>query len=173
MASRQMRRLLLILALIPAGLSAQTLAWTATTGITAQSGATATSTIQQPASGATAAYIDQVVVYCSVACTATVNVNGTGATTTAGTVTPQLPYSLIATPNVNFFTASNVGAGTIQGGIIEIPAGAVIPLCFSQQCGKTFQVILGTAGTAINNNISVVISAITGNSIVTWYGRSQ
>ena len=166
-------RYLLLIALSAATLSAQTLGWTATTGDVSQSGSASSSTIQQPASNATAAYIDKVVVYCSVACNVTFAANGTGATTTAGTVTPTLPYSLVATPNVNFFTASNVAAGTAQGGITHIPAGVTVTFCFGQPCGNAFQVILGTAGTAINNNLTATISAITGTSNVVWYGRSQ
>ena len=173
MASRQMKRLLILALVCSAGLSAQTLRWFSTSGATSQTGSASTFTIQQPASGATNAYIDQVVVYCSVACTVTFAANGTGATTTAGTVTPLLPYSLSATPNVNAFTASNVGAGTAQGGSGYVGAGGQVTFCFSQTCGVSGQLILNTSGTAINNNFSVTISAITGTSNIAIYGRSQ
>lgn len=168
-----MKRLLILATLASGCLSAQTLRWSATSGSVSQAASATTNTIQQPSSGATVAYIDQVTVYCSVSCTVTFAVNGTGATTTAGTVIPILPYSLSATPNVNFFTASNVGAGTAQGGIGYVGTGAQVTFCFSPSCGANGQLSLLTTGTAINNNFSVTINAITGNSNVTVYGRSQ
>jgi hypothetical protein len=168
-----MKRLLTVALFCSAALSAQTLRWSATSGAVSQGAATTTNTIQQPSSAATVAYIDQVTVYCSVACTVTFAVNGTGATTTSGTVVPILPYPLASTPNVNFFTASNVGAGTAQGGIGYVAAGSQQTFCFSTTCGVNGQLSLLTSGTAINNNFSVTISAITGTSNVSIYGRSQ
>lgn len=164
-----MKKLILLLAL---PLFAQNqVRWAATTGNVSQTGATYTATIQQPATGQTQAYLDQIVVYCSVACTVTQDANGTAATSTAGTVTPILPAQFKTPVGVTFWTASNVGNGTQQGGIINLPATSTVTLCLSPACGNPAQVLLPTGGTA--SNYSVTINAITGTSNITFYGRSS
>lgn len=165
-----MKTFLLALLTCACGIAQQT-RWAATTGNVSQSGATYAATIQQPATGQQQVYLDQIVVYCSVACTVTQSAYGTAATATAGTVTPILPSQSSAPLTTTFFTASNVGSGTQQGGIINLPAGATVTLCLSQACGNPAQVLLPTSGTSAN--YSVTISAITGTSNVTFYGRSQ
>ncbi len=156
------------------GLSAQTTyRFSATTGDVSLSGAGTTATLQQVAntSGQTQAYIDQLVVYCSVACNVSLAANGTAATATAGTVQPLLPTQLLVQIPLTFWTASNVGAGTTQGGITHVPAGGTVVLCFSPTCGAAQQVSLAT-GQGTGSNYSATISSITGTANVTFYGRS-
>ncbi len=62
------------------------LRWSATTGDVSLNSAGTTDTIQQPATNGSDVAIDQIVVYCSVACTVTQAANGAAATATAGTV---------------------------------------------------------------------------------------
>ena len=165
-----MRKLLFLLAL-PLIAQQQT-RWSATTGNVSQTGATYTATIQQPATQQTQVYLDQIMVYCSVACTVTQTAFGTAATTTAGTIAPILPNTTTNNLTVKFFTASNVGAGTQQqGGIFNLGAGATAVFCLSTSCGNPVQVALPTSGTA--SNYSVQISAVTGTSNITFYGRSN
>lgn len=144
--------------------------WAATTGNVAQGGATYTATIQQPATNQAQVLLDQIVVYCSVDCVITQSANGTAATATAGTVTPILPSQSNTPVSVKFWTASNVGAGTAQGGALNLSAGATAVLCLGTSCGNATQITLPTGGTAAN--YSVTVSAITGTSNVTFYGRS-
>jgi hypothetical protein len=108
--------LLVLLAVVT--MAQPTVRWAATTGDVSISAAY-TATVQL-ASGASQALVDQIVVYCSVACSVTQVANGTAATTTAGTVTPILPAPSVAAVPVAFFTASNVGAGTAQGGAVGV-----------------------------------------------------
>ena len=166
-----MKRLILFfsLALCAFG-QAQQIRWAATTGDVSISAAYA-ATIQQPATNASQVYIDQIVVYCSAACTVSQAANGTAATATAGTVTPILPTQLNTTVPVNFWTASNVGSGTAQGGAVHIFAGDTKILCLSPSCGNPAQVILGTGGTAVNYTLS--IASVTGTVNITFLGRTQ
>lgn len=164
-----MRKLILFLFCLP--LFAQQTRWSATTGNVSQSGATYAATIQQPSDNQSQVYLDQIVVYCSVACTVTQSANGTPATATAGTIVPLLPNQSNAPISATFWTASNVGSGTQQGGILNLAAGATVVLCLSPSCNNPAQIILSTNGT--KSNYSVTISAITGTSNITFYGRSQ
>lgn len=141
---------------------AQQVRWSATTGIVTQSGASYTATIQQPAGSRAPIYLDLVYVYCSVACIVTQTAFGSGATTTIGTVQPLMPSPPNTPINLNFFTASNVGAGTQQGGPFPMLAGQNQPFDVSQ-------IIIPTSG--INANYSFTINAITGNSSITFLGR--
>src|ERR1035441_2940329 len=108
--------LLVLLAVVT--MAQPTVRWAATTGDVSISAAY-TATVQL-ASGASQALVDQIVVYCSVACSVTQVANGTAATTTAGTVTPILPAPSVAAVPVAFCTASNGGAGTAQGGAVGV-----------------------------------------------------
>ena len=165
---------LILLAALAAQLSAQNVVrWVATTGdVVLSPGATA-ATVQQVAvaSGASLAYVDQIVVYCGVSCAVTLAANGTAATSTAGTVTPLLPSQFSVPIPLTFWTASNVGAGTAQGGIIHVPAGGTVTLCLSQACGASGQVSLGPGG-GTGSNFTVAIASITGTANITVYGRS-
>lgn len=165
---------IILLAALAAQLSAQTVVrWVATTGDVALSPGATAATIQQVAvaSGASLAYVDQIVIYCSVACNATLAANGAAATTTAGTVTPLLPTPLNVSVPLTFWTASNVGTGTSQGGIIHVPAGGTVTLCMSQACGASGQVSFGPGG-GTGSNYTVAIASITGTANITVYGRS-
>lgn len=145
--------------------------WVATTGDVVLVSAATAATIQQPATNGSQAYLDQIVVYCSVTCSLTLAANGAAATATAGTITPLLPSQLNAPIAQTFWTASNVGTGTAQGGIVHVPAGGTVTLCLSPSCGNPAQVILGIgAGTASNYTASV--ASITGTANLTFYGRS-
>ena len=156
---------------VASALLAQPVRWAATTGDVTISAAY-TATIQQPATGGALQSIDQVVVYCSVACTVTQAANGTAATTTAGTVAPILPAPLSVTLPLSFFTASNVGAGTAQGGALHIFAGDTKVLCLSSTCGTAGQVALPPGG-GTAANYSITIGSISGTVNITFYGRSQ
>lgn len=166
------RTIVLFLALALPALSQQVIRFSATTGDVSLVSAGTTATLQQPATNAGQVIIDQIVVYCSVACNLTQAANGTAATTTAGTVTPLLPTNLATTMPVNFFTASNVGTGTAQGGIIHIPAGSTVTICLSTSCGAAGDVRIGTGqGTAAN--YSAVVSSITGTANIIFIGRTS
>jgi hypothetical protein len=166
---RTLRTISILFLLASAGF-AQQLRWSATTGNVSQTAATTTATIQQGSVGSQI-FIDQIVVYCSVACVVSQAANGTAATATAGTVKPILPTPLQTVIPVNFFTASDVGSGTAQAGNINLPAATTVTLCLSPLCGGPGQVEVPTGSTS--NNYSVTISAITGTSNITFYGRTQ
>lgn len=167
-------KILLILALAVLPLRAQqTTRWVATTGDVSLSGAATSATIQQPAvADGSQVYLDQLVIYCSVACNVTLAANGAAATATAGTIRPLLPNQLNAPINQTFWTASNVGTGTAQGGITHIPAGGTVVLCLSPSCGAAAQVILGPGG-GTASNYTVTVASITGTANITFFGRSQ
>lgn len=150
-------------------LAAQVARWSATTGDVVLSGTATTATIQQPTTNASQVIIEQIVVYCSAACTFTQTANGTAATVTAGTVVPLLPTPSNRTAPFNFFTASDVGAGTAQGGIVHVPAAATVPVCLSTTCGAGSDVSLGTAS---RSNYNVVIASMTGTVNVTYILRT-
>lgn len=82
----------------------------ATCSATLSSAATACS-IQQPATGANNVRLLYAQVYCSAACTATQERNGTAATATAATVKRVNP-DRADTITANVFSASDVGTGT-------------------------------------------------------------
>jgi hypothetical protein len=147
--------------------------WNATTGDVAVTTNT-TATIQQPASNASQLYIEQILVYCSAACSVTQAVYGTAATTTAGTIIPLVPTPLNQTAPFNFYTASNVGAGTQQGPIVHIPPGSSIPLtlCVSVGCAAQQGVTLGTAGGTLAN-YSVTVTMATGAANINFIVRTQ
>jgi hypothetical protein len=144
--------------------------WAATTGDLSLSAAS-TATIQQPATNGVTAFIDQIVVYCSVACSVTQAANGSAATATAGTITPILPTPGNVPIPLTFWTGSNVGTGTAQGGITHVPAGDTVVLCLSPSCGNAQQVQLATIGSS--SNYSVTIASISGTANITFYGRSN
>ena len=164
-----MKQYLALAALCLAPVVAQTpQRWSATTGAVSLSSAGSAATIQQPATGASQIIFEYAVVYCSVACQATITANGAAATTTAGTVQALLPSSnLGATAPFNFFTASNASGGVQQGGIVYVQAGVSQLLCLNTQCGQPQTVSLGGAGTNINYTIS--IGAITGTANITYF----
>lgn len=165
-----LRMTLLALTLLSAW-GQNTIAWKATTGDVSLSGAGTTATVQKTATNTVLVTIDKITVYCSVACNVTQAANGTAATTTAGTITPVLPDSPSGLLPFNFYTASNVGTGTDQGGIIHIPAGQTVTVCLSTSCGNGQNVVLGAALGGVGTNYSVLVSSITGTANITFFGR--
>ena len=147
----------------------QVISFLATTGDVSLSSAGTKATIQQPATGGGQIVLDQVVVYCSVSCDVTQTANGTAASTTAGTVTPRLPTPLNITVPVNFYTASNVGSGTAQAGILHLTAGNSV-ICLSTVCGAGRDTAFGPSTTG--TNYTVVIASLTGTVNITFYGRA-
>lgn len=164
-----MFKFLLALALAVPAFSQSAQRFFATTGDASLVATGTTATVQQPTTNANPVTLEQAVVYCSVACSVTQAANGTNATTTAGTVIPILPNQLNVPVPVNFFTASNVGAGTAQAGIIHIPAGSTVVLCLAKSCGNGQDVVIGAGGTAWNYSIS--IGSITGTANITFYAH--
>jgi hypothetical protein len=168
-----MSKFLLVLAAFVLPAFPQTItAWSATTGDVSLSSAATAATIQQPAANGHLVYIDQIVVYCSAACSATQAVAGTAATATAGTIAPLLPAPLGTVIPLNFFTGSNVGSGTAQGGIAHIGAGATAVLCLSPTCGNSTQIFL-PQGQGATANYTLAIASMTGTVNITFYGRVQ
>lgn len=169
-----MKRLILLALSLP--LLAQTpgggtfVRWSATTGNVSLSGAGTTATIQQPATNADQVELEQIIVYCSVSCTITQSANGAAATSTAGTITPILPSPLNSVVTATFWTSSNVGNGTLQGGSFNMPSAGTQAFCLNTACNSTHTVTLGTGGKG--NNYSVSISSITGTANITFYGAS-
>ena len=170
-----MRRLIFILALTAPLFAQTTTRWRATTGDVSLSGSAYSATVQQPtvaSMSGSAAYLDQVQVYCSVACSVTQAVNGSAATSTAGTLQALLPTPLNAVVPLTFWTNSNVGAGTDQAGITHVPAGGTVILCLTASCGNPAQFIVGP-GSGTASNYSVTIAAgVTGTVNITVFGRT-
>lgn len=166
-----MKQFIIGLLVLVASAAAQTVRWSATTGDVVLAAAATAATIQQPATNGRDVIIDQIVVYCSAACSATQAANGAAATTTAGTVTPLLPAPANAATTAKFFSASNVGAGTAQGGITHVPAGGTAVLCLSTSCGNAADVIVGRGGGGASN-YTLAIASMTGTVNVTFFLRS-
>jgi hypothetical protein len=168
---KTLTKLALGFALLATAAFAQPLNWRATTTDVSLTGAYA-ATIQQQASSGGQILIDQIMVYCSVACSVSQVANAAAATATAGTVTAVLPTPIGAAPitAVSFFVASNASGGTDQAGIVHVPAGSTVVLCLSPTCGNGHQVALG-AGGGTAANYSVSIASITGNANITFFGR--
>ena len=145
--------------------------WFATTGNVSLSAAATAATIQQPANGATNVSFEMIVVYCSVACPVTLIANGTGATSTAGTVQSLLPSNLGLVAPFTFWTASNTSGGTQQGGVIQVPGGIPYTICLNTSCGMPATTFLQGAGTNVNYTAS--IGAITGTANVTFFVETR
>lgn len=157
-----MKRLLLLLLLVTT-LAARTLYYVETTGVVSLSATGLKATLQMPASAAKTTQGWYVSVYCSVACTATHSVNGTAATTTAGTLNCASGVGCGAA-SAKFFTASNVGAGTTLFADL-VPAGST----FTWNLSNT---IWSAAGTA--QNYTVAVGSITGDAKITFgHGEVQ
>lgn len=115
---------------------------------TALTGAAEVITIQQPATGALTVRFKTAWVDCSVACTITVERNGTGATAT--TLTPSPLNS--GTAKAKAWSGSNVGTGTVISKF-SLPAGSGVPLNLA---GITL------VGNGISKNLTIRTSSITG-----------
>lgn len=151
---------LLLLAALP--LCAQVNRYSATTGNVSLSGAGTALTIQQPASGGKLVTLESVQVYCSVTCVVSQAANGTAATATAGTANALLPARTPAAATV--WTASNVGAGTAQGGVLNLSAGAT-------QAIDVSKIVLGPSGTGSNYTVSIASVTGTVNITLIWNER--
>ena len=136
--------------------------YSATTGDVVLVSAGTKFTIQQPASNANQITLESAVVYCSVACTLTQAQNGTAATSTAGSISPLLPFGPVSPTTV--WTASNVGGGTAAGGNLVLLAGVASTLNMSN-------ITMPKTGTA--TNYTFVISSISGTANITLYWREQ
>jgi|SRR5579862_6910201 len=164
--------ILIFLLLFSGALEAQQIRrWSSTTGDVSLSAASLAATIQQPATNGSDTTIDQVIVYCSVACTVTQSANGAAATTTAGTINPISPTPTNAPVPVNFFTSSNVGSGTAQGGAVHIPAATTFIFCLSKACGVGGDVVVGRGG-GTSSNYSFTVQSITGTANITFLFRT-
>lgn len=164
-----MKRLLLLLVLLGAAGSSQEgryyddsdyfIAYKETTAATSEA-----ITIQQPASGARTVHLVIASVYCSVACTATFEIDGAAATTTTLAIAPiVLPRSGSVSIKTTAFSASNVGAGTVLGKT-SIGAGVSQPFDLT---GIKLQ------GDGTGKNFTIKISSASGNYVVQIKGREQ
>jgi hypothetical protein len=119
-----------------------------------------TLTVQEPATSSNPlnAYFQAAWVYCSVACSFTLQQNCTVAASTTAASIAALNGSPPST--IKAFTASNIGATcTFKSAAYEVSAGATYVLDLSRmRLNKT----LGTG-----QNLSIVTSSITGNAIIT------
>ncbi len=109
--------------------------------------------VQQPTSSAAGVVrITDVYVYCSAACTFTLERTGTAATATTATVVPINVGQAAA--RVTAWTASNAGAGTVLGTYALAAGGS-----------KSFPLnlaLVGTATVAQPKNFTVRTAAVTG-----------
>lgn len=164
---------IVLLALCLPAHAQNSVAWKASTGDVSLTAAATTATVQKASINNVLVTLDKAEVYCSVACSVTQAANGTAATTTAGTISPVLPDNPISTLPFQFYTASNVGSGTDQGGIIHVPAGSTYVICLSKSCGNASDVKLGTTEGGAGVNYSFTVSSITGTANITVFGRVQ
>lgn len=160
---QHLKRFFALGALFCASAFSQETWFSSSTGVVSLSGAGATATIQQVASGPKSINFDTATVYCSVACTITQSQNGTAATATAGTITGLNPNSN-ARAQATFYTASNVGAGTAVGTPVTCSSACTVVLDLSK-------VTIPSGGT--NLNYSVTISSITGNYSIGFIHRER
>jgi len=165
-----MKKLLLIGVLAFTAQAQNTVAWKATTGDVALVASGTTATIQKTATNSVLVTLSRALVYCSVACTVTQAANGTAASATAGTINPVLPDTPTGVLPFNFYTASNVGAGTDQGGPIHVPAGSSVVICLAKSCGNAQDVVIGRANGGVGTNYSISVSSITGTAAITFWG---
>lgn len=147
-----MRKLIALLVFATAGCYAQGV-FTVTRDVSLSATGDAL-TIQQPASGANVVQLVGLSVTCSVACDATIERNGTAATSTAATANPVVDVTNAAKATV--WTASNVGNGTV---LSKTPLLAGVPTTF-----EVSRLRLVTTGT--QHNYSVRISSITGRAVI-------
>lgn len=134
--------------------------YVATTGNVALSAAATSATLQQPTSNGLPVIFSQApgvgaTAYCSVACTVSLIIDGTVASTTAGTVKPTISNTPAAV--VTFFTASNTSGGTTLY-LVNLTAGQTYNFDLSA-------LKLGGA----SRNITLTTSSITGNANLTFF----
>lgn len=109
-------------------------------------------TVQQPATGSKSVSFIGGYAYCSAACTITLSVGGTAATTTA--LTPTSLTQPIATPVTAAFHTSNVGAGTTVA-VYDIAAGGSLSLDLTK---------VNMTGNNTARNLTLKTDSITGTA---------
>lgn len=119
-----MTRYLSLLVLLSCSLLAETKYFIASKS-TSLSGAVEAITVQQPATNSKDVSFTAAYAYCSAACTITVSIGGTAATTTA--LTPVSLTQPVATTTTTAYHTSNVGAGTTVA-VYDIAAGGSLSL---------------------------------------------
>lgn len=129
-------------------------AYTASRENTGLSNSAEVVTIQQPASGSRTVVFKRASIYCSVACTVTLERDGTAATATSLTVVKA--HSGAATATATAWRGSDVGVGTVVSKHY-IGAGTTLPLDLSAMY------LIGD-GTA--KNLTLRTSAITGTAVI-------
>lgn len=125
---------------------------------TALSGAAEVVTVQQAASSARNVQFVSAFVDCTVACTVTIERNGTAATATALTPAPANPDASAAVATA--WSGSNVGTGTVITRA-SIPAGGSLVVDLSR---------IYFTGSGAGKNLSVRTNSITGtvDIVITW-----
>jgi hypothetical protein len=144
--------------------------WSATSGDVSLSSTGYIATIQQPTTGQQQVQLEYAIVYCSVSCTIAQYAMGTAATATAGTINPIIPSTSSASVTATFWTASNVGTGTQQGGTFHLQGPGTQTFCLNTSCGAIKSVSLPTTGTG--SNYSVSIASLSGTVNITVIGES-
>lgn len=124
---------------------------------TSLSGTAEVVTVQQIASGKATLQFQYAWVYCSVACSFTLEMNGTAATATTLTAKKLPPQS--AAPTATAWSGSDVGTGSYVSAGYQVAAGQT----FTIDIGQLY--ITKGAGTA--GNLSIRTSAITGTAEIT------
>lgn len=124
------------------------------------SGAATALTIQQPTSPTKNVTILGAYVYCSVACTLTLEHSGSAATTTEMTPDPNTPGSDAAT--LKAYRSSNAGSGTTKNKF-AIAAGGSQGIEFD---GASLRRVAGT-------NYTLRIASITGTVYLFWMWREE
>jgi hypothetical protein len=142
--------------------------WSATSGDVSLSSTGYIATIQQPTTGQQQVQLEYGIVYCSVSCTIAQYAMGTAATATAGTINPIIPSASSVT--ATFWTASNVGTGTQQGGTFHLQGPGTQTFCLNTSFGATKSVTLPITGTGSNYSVSIV--SLTGTVNITFVGLS-
>ncbi len=126
------------------------------------SSAASTVTVQGAGIGGGEAYFEEADVYCSVACTITVSINGTAATATSLAVTAQSTAN-VAVP-LTAWSGSNVGVGTALKSF-TIAAGALQVLDMTA--------FYFPAGASTATNITIATSSITGTARIQIQWRAK
>lgn len=133
---------------------------------TALTAAAESVTVQQVASGIASGKktvnFERAWVYCSVACSFTISLNGTAATTTTLAISP---VGVQPTTTVTAFSASNVGAGTYTSNAYQVPAGGTFLVDASN--------LLLTKGGGTAQNLTVTTNSITGTAEITIQWTEQ
>lgn len=129
--------------------------YTATCDVT-PSGATTACTVQQPATGAKTVQFIEAFISTAVATDITFTCNGTAASGTAVTPSPNNP-SVAATVTATAWHTSNAGSGTACGPTLPLSAGAATTLDISDYQMR---------GNGTTKNFTVRASSMTGRIVI-------